>query len=96
MVSLPLDERGEPLPSDAVPKRLRRLTVDEALRLQTFPHDYQFIGRQSSVYRQIGNAVPCDLVQLVAEVVRDYFTNSELVTPLSSLECEASQLRLAI
>ncbi|PSP26661.1 MAG: hypothetical protein BRC55_00320 [Cyanobacteria bacterium SW_8_48_13] len=87
---------GEPLPSDAVPKRLRRLTVDEALRLQTFPHDYQFIGRQSSVYRQIGNAVPCDLVQVVAEVVRDYFTNSELVTPLSSLECEASQLRLAI
>lgn len=63
---------GKPLPFDAAPKRLRRLTVDEALRLQTFPHNYKFIGGQSSIYSQIGNAVPCDLAQVVAEVVTEY------------------------
>jgi DNA (cytosine-5)-methyltransferase 1 len=69
---------GEPLPFDVAPKRLRRLTVDEALRLQTFPHNYKFIGGQSSVYRQIGNAVPCDLAQVVAEVVRDCLIKGEV------------------
>lgn len=87
---------GEPLPLDTAPKRLRRLTIDEALRIQTFPHDYQFIGGQSSVYRQIGNAVPCDLAQVVAQVVRDFLVNPGLVMPPTILERDPKQLRLAI
>ncbi|MEY0160102.1 DNA cytosine methyltransferase, partial [Providencia manganoxydans] len=51
-------------------KRLRRLTIDEAIILQTFPDDYIFIGPQSKVFSQIGNAVPCKLAQVVAEVVK--------------------------
>ncbi|MEW6499498.1 MAG: DNA cytosine methyltransferase, partial [Cyanobacteriota bacterium] len=62
----------------------------------TFPHDYQFIGTQSSIYRQIGNAVPCDLAQVVAEVVRNSLSKGEVVTSLPHLEREAKQLRLAI
>jgi DNA (cytosine-5)-methyltransferase 1 len=72
------------------------LTVDEALRLQTFPHNYKFIGGQSSVYRQIGNAVPCDLAQVVADVVRDCLAKGEVVEPISFLESKTRQLRLAI
>lgn len=87
---------GKPLPLDAAPKRLRRLTIDEALRIQTFPHDYQFIGRQSSIYRQIGNAVPCNLAQAVAAVVRDVLSQSELITSPPFIEGETRQLRLAI
>lgn len=52
------------------PKRLRRLTIDEAIILQTFPNDYIFVGPQSKVFSQIGNAVPCKLAQVVAEVVK--------------------------
>jgi len=52
------------------PKRLRRLTIDEAIILQTFPDDYIFVGPQSKVFSQIGNAVPCKLAQVVAEVVK--------------------------
>jgi hypothetical protein len=87
---------GKPLSLDAAPKRLRRLTIDEALRIQTFPHDYQFIGGQSSIYRQIGNAVPCDLAQVVAEVVRDFLGNPGIITPPPLMEHEDNQLRLAI
>ncbi|MFI3246837.1 MAG: DNA cytosine methyltransferase [Ferrimonas sp.] len=54
-----------------VPSRLRRLTVDEAAILQTFPETYEFLGPQSKVFSQIGNAVPCKLAEVVARVVLD-------------------------
>ena len=54
---------------------MRRLTVTEAARLQTFPHDYVFKGEVNAAYTQIGNAVPCNfayaLAQAVAKVLRD-------------------------
>lgn len=53
------------------PRFLRRITVDEASRIQTFPKNYKFIGRQNSIYTQIGNAVPCKLAEVVANVVGD-------------------------
>lgn len=49
-----------------VPASLRRMTVREAATLQTFPRDYKFSGRQNKQYRQIGNAVPCRLAEVVA------------------------------
>lgn len=52
-----------------VPSRLRRLTIDEAAAIQTFPSDYEFLGKTSSVYAQIGNAVPCELARRVAVAV---------------------------
>lgn len=48
------------------PSRLRRLTIRECMAIQTFPTEYQFFGKKSSVYRQIGNAVPCNLAEAVA------------------------------
>ena len=57
--------RGRP-PLKKVPKRLRRLTVDEAAAIQTFPHDLEWAGPQSAQFRQIGNAVPPILAKAVA------------------------------
>jgi len=51
---------------DDVPDSLRRITTLEAAAIQTFPSGYQFFGEKSSVYRQIGNAVPCHLAEAVA------------------------------
>lgn len=56
-------------PVKTVPKRMRRLTVEEAAVLQTFPSWWEFSGRQSSRFRQIGNAVPPLLAQAVAKQV---------------------------
>lgn len=64
-----LMEGGAPIDWQSVPSRLRRLTVDEAIAIQTFPKDYNFVGPQSSVFKQIGNAVPCGLAAAVARAV---------------------------
>jgi len=41
------------------PSLKRRLTVRECARIQTFPDSFVFSGSISSMYRQLGNAVPC-------------------------------------
>jgi DNA (cytosine-5)-methyltransferase 1 len=45
---------------------LRYFTVREAARLQTFPDDYVFRGAWSEAMRQLGNAVPVRLAEVVA------------------------------
>ncbi|NNM58526.1 MAG: DNA cytosine methyltransferase [Legionellales bacterium] len=62
---------GRPRPFESAPSFLRRLTVDEALQLQTFPANYKFVGKQSSLFKQIGNAVPCNLADSVACAARE-------------------------
>ncbi len=54
------------------PSRLRRITVKEAAKIQTFPDDYIFCGNKGKVYTQIGNAVPCKLAEAVARAVIEY------------------------
>ena len=58
-----------------VPSFLRRLTIKEAAAIQTFPTNYIFCGGKSSIYRQIGNAVPCSLAQSVAETIVEIDTS---------------------
>lgn len=41
------------------PSLKRRLTVRECARIQTFPDSFEFVGSISSMYKQLGNAVPC-------------------------------------
>lgn len=60
---------GRP-PLKRAPKRMRRITVQEAAVLQTFPADWVFKGPQGARYRQIGNAVPPNLAYEVAREVR--------------------------
>jgi len=62
---------GNPQGMHDAPSYLRRLTINEAALLQTFPSDYIFCGPSSRVYSQIGNAVPCGLANVVANCVKD-------------------------
>lgn len=54
------------------PKRLRRITIKEAARIQSFPDNYVFCGNKGMVYTQIGNAVPCKMAEAVAKAVVEY------------------------
>jgi DNA (cytosine-5)-methyltransferase 1 len=75
-----IDEEGvfadyhEYLVNGGVPRKgkiegVRRLTVSESACLQGFPENYVFLGKQSSRYRQVGNAVPPKLAAAVARQV---------------------------
>ena len=47
----------------------RRLTTAECAILQDFPAGHPFAGKKSSVYRQIGNAVPPKLAEVMGAAV---------------------------
>lgn len=51
----------------------RRITVEEAALLQSFPAGTAFAGRRSSQYRQVGNAVPPLLAEQVGLALRLQF-----------------------
>jgi DNA (cytosine-5)-methyltransferase 1 len=48
---------------------IRYFTVREAARLQTFPDDYVFRGSWTETMRQLGNAVPVRLAEVMARSV---------------------------
>lgn len=47
-----------------------RLTVRMVARLQGFPDDWQFYGRKTTAYRQVGNAFPPPVAKAVANNLR--------------------------
>jgi len=50
---------------------LPRLTVPMVARLQGFPEDWQFCGRKTSTYRQVGNAFPPPVALAVGRSIAD-------------------------
>ena len=54
----------------------RRLSWREAAAIQTFPGDLEFRGNLTSVYKQIGNAVPVKLAEIIATHLYEVLTNA--------------------
>src|SRR5262249_54915359 len=48
----------------------RRLSMRELCRLQTFPDDVQITGTRGAVQKQVGNAVPSLLAEVIAREIR--------------------------
>jgi DNA (cytosine-5)-methyltransferase 1 len=69
--------QGGGRPLRRAPKRLRRITVQEAAALQSFPVGWRFSGPRVAQYRQIGNAVPPRLAEAVARSVADALLGME-------------------
>ena len=51
----------------------RELTNRERARIQTFPDNYEFVGKYNSVRKQIGMAVPCKLSEIVITAILNSF-----------------------
>lgn len=66
----------ESFPIDADPK----LTVRMAATLQGFPETWEFVGRKTAAYRQVGNAFPPPFAQAIGIAVRDALTHKKLGT----------------
>jgi DNA (cytosine-5)-methyltransferase 1 len=62
-------------PFDLVP----RLTNDMVARVQGFPEDWQFEGRKTSVYRQIGNAFPPPVAEAIGAAIADAIRKADSV-----------------
>lgn len=56
---------------------LRRLCPRECAAIQSFPASWKWVGKRASVYRQIGNAVPPKLAQVVASSLSDHMAHAE-------------------
>ena len=63
--------------------RVRYFTVRESARLQTFPDGYVFHGSWTETMRQLGNAVPVSLAQVVACSVAEKLVESEMSSLVS-------------
>ncbi len=57
--------------------KVRPLTTIERSRLQTFPEDFNFFGNKSDLEQMIGNAVPVNLAEYVANCIKDYQADLE-------------------
>lgn len=64
------------------PSLKRRLTVRECARIQTFPDSFVFRGSISSMYKQLGNAVPCRF----SEFLRTIFETAPVTRSLESVD----------
>lgn len=72
------------------PDETRPFTVREYARIQTFPDEWEFAGSVSQQYKQIGNAVPCNLGQeigySIVKFLNDYYSKSNKSEDAISLE----------
>lgn len=58
------------------PEQHRAISIREAACLQTFPMDYRFAGSLNSRARQIGNAVPVRLAEVVGQHITDHLAET--------------------
>lgn len=70
----------------------RRLSYKEAAAIQTFPVDMEFCGDLESKYKQIGNAVPVKLAEVIAGEVYKILTADDL-TPFLNFESPKDEIK---
>lgn len=55
----------------------RAISIREASRLQTFPHDFVFKGNVGAMAKQIGNAVPCEMARRFGIWLAEHLQNNQ-------------------
>lgn len=69
----------------------RRLSVEEMARLQTFPPNLTYVGGRTSVQKQLGNAVPSLMAEILARAIAEQFFEAEYdEEPQLAIERESS------
>jgi DNA (cytosine-5)-methyltransferase 1 len=60
------------------PEQDRSISLREGALLQTFPKDFEFVGNKVDIARQIGNAVPVSLAEVVGRQIINYHENRKI------------------
>lgn len=55
---------------------IRPLTTLERAEVQTFPHDYHWVGNKTNIEQMIGNAVPARLAEYVGNAIQQYIADN--------------------
>ncbi len=61
------------------PTEVRPFSIRENARIQSFPDDWEFIGTTAAKYKQIGNAVPCNLSKEIGFSIVDTLKDIEVL-----------------
>lgn len=61
------------------PTQDRLISLREGARLQSFTDSFFFCGPKTSIYKQIGNAVPPLLGRVIAELIKPYLKNKNYI-----------------
>lgn len=69
----------------------RRLSTRELCRLQTFPDDYEILGSRTEIQRQLGNAVPSLIGEILGREIRKQFFSEEINASLKLLPSRNTQ-----
>lgn len=72
---------------------LRRLCPRECAAIQTFPSNWEFVGKRSDQYRLIGNAVPAGLAYAIARELRKHVVGEDLLSQPAQSEAQLIPLR---
>ena len=80
------DVPGPGFPVDQWPK----LTVRMVARLQGFPDDWEFSGRKTAAYRQVGNAFPPPVARALGDAIRQALLHE---VPVLGVDAERGALR---
>lgn len=56
----------------------RLLSIEEMSRIQTFPKDIEIVGNRGSIQKQIGNAVPSLMSEILGKAILEQFFNVKI------------------
>lgn len=73
---------------------LRRLTLPECRRLQAFPDSWQFVGSKAAQFRQVGNAVPVLMGEVIGRALKEALLGAVHRAPLSAQWPSALELAI--
>lgn len=64
--------------SDEKFSKIRRITPNEARKLQGFPSDWKQVVSDTQAYKQFGNAVTVDVAYAIAEAIKDHVNKNKI------------------